>query len=79
MDVRWCLGVFYADDCMAGSRLAATLDERPGRTLLKVWTCGQRRRVTYDDVPTWHNMVGDVVGGQGSELQGGGRIVPGDT
>ena len=59
--------------------MAATLYERPGRTLLKVWPCVQRRKVTYNDVPTLHNTVGDVGGGQGSEVHGGGRLVPSDT
>ena len=32
-----------------------------------------------NDVPTRHTTVGDVGGGQVSEVYGGGRLVPGET
>ena len=74
-----CLRVLYANDGLARPVLAATLDEHPFRTLLKVWHCDQRLQVTYNDVQTRHTMVGDVIEGQGFEVQGGGRLVPGET
>ena len=64
---------------LTGPGLAATLDERPVRPLPKVWPCRKFRQVTYDDVPTRNTRVRDVGGDQGSEVHGGGRIVPGET
>ena len=54
---RRCLGVFWHGG-ITRPGLAATLDKRPGRHLPKVWLCGQRRQVTYNDVPTWNTAVG---------------------
>ena len=55
--------------------LAAAIDERPGRPLPKVWPCGQCCQVMYNDVPTRHTKVGDIGGGQGSEVHRVGRLV----
>ena len=56
-----------------------TLNELPGRPLLKVCTCGQCRQVTYNDVPNRHTMTGDVGGVQGYEAHGDERLVLGET
>ena len=80
--VRYCLGVSYDDDAMVGSRYSEWVNH-----LMKFLVglfCQYRlaanvANVLHNDVPTRRNKVGDVRGGQGSEVHWGGRLLLHET
>ena len=56
-----CLGVFYANDGMVGSRDANwLLWMQHLMNVLVLWPCIQRCQVTHDDIPTWSTTVRDL-------------------
>ena len=59
--------------------LAEARNERPSWPLQKVWPGGQRFQVMHDELPTRSITGGDVGGGDGAEVHGCGRFVPGVT
>ena len=60
---------------LAQNGLAAVRNERTGRPVYNVWPGGQRRKVTHNDLPAQSVTGGDVGGGHGAEVHGGGRLV----
>ena len=60
-------------------RLAAAHNERLGWSLQKVWPVGQLFQVTHNDIPARLITGGDFRGGHGTEVHGGGRLVPIET
>ena len=59
--------------------LATAHNERLGWPLQKAWPGNQRRQVTHNYMPARRITSGDVGGGHGSEVHGGGRLVSIET
>ena len=59
--------------------MATARNERPGLPLQKVWPGGQRLQVRHNDMPARSITGGEIIGGHGAEVHGGGIFVPGET